>query len=888
MNGESRPEGRRRVHGDGARPRSVAALEILLADPEPTVPETAPPTTADQPRPEPGPAPEATPEVGKQPSVLPWALLALSAAPLPLAGLDLDFGVTARGGAWHAVLEWSAVCTACFAALLAALGYWARRDSLLGAFGVVLAVAASLDAAHALAAPADPGRFLPLSWAISRSCFALLLVLSAGALRWRPFLLWSLAAGGASQVIVWACAGSRGLPESRLFLLVAPALLVGAAAAFLRRNREESSRFPRVLLLSLIPQTAAELYIALGAAGPLDDFALFAHWLKLAGYLVLAAGWSWEGARLQRDQGQTLEQLQRERQERFRRTEEARPLEEDSYRLAVEGANDGHWQWDLAASRIHLSSRWKSMLGYEAGDIGTRPEDWFERVHPDDVDRLKADISAHFEQSSSHFETEHRIWHKDGSYRWVLTRGVGARDAQGRPCRVAGSLTDIAPRKDAEQRLAHEAFHDSLTGLENRTLFLSRLRHAMALAKRRRSYLFALMYLDLDRFKVVNDSLGHLAGDELLLGFARRLKTCVREADTVARLGGDEFTILLEDVRDAADAVRVAIRIEQEMKAPFHLGGQQVFTTTSIGIAMGGSDCERPEDLLRDADTALYHAKEEGRARHQIFDRAMHARAVQLLQLETELRQAVREKEFRVQYQPIISLADGRIRGFEALVRWNHPQRGLIAPAQFIPLAEETGLIVPMGEWVLRQACAQAGAWRVQFPGEPPLWVNVNLSARQFAQKDLIERIDQVLEESSLEGSCLGLEITESALMQNEATTATTLRRLRARHIQLHIDDFGTGYSSLSCLRQLPIDSLKIDCSFVGGMESDNEKLEIASTILALAHNLGKPVVAEGIETPEQLSLLRGLSCEYGQGFLFSQALEAGAAADLVAARSQW
>ncbi|MFQ5857549.1 MAG: EAL domain-containing protein [Anaerolineae bacterium] len=444
-------------------------------------------------------------------------------------------------------------------------------------------------------------------------------------------------------------------------------------------------------------------------------------------------------------------------------------------------------------------------------------------------------------------------------------------------------IRDITERKRAEEQLLHGAFHDALTGLPNRALFMDRLGRSIERAKRREDHLFAVLFLDLDRFKVVNDSLGHTIGDQLLIAMAPRLEGCVRATDTVARLGGDEFVILLEDIEAVSDATRVAGRIREVLTVPFNLDGHEMFTTASIGIVLSATSYEQPEDILRDADIAMYRAKALGKARYELFDAAMRDHVVARLRLETDLRRAIERQEFEIHYQPIVSLADGRIAGFEALLRWQHPEHGLVSPGEFIPVAEETGLIVPIDQWVLRETCGQMRAWQAQFPADPPLTISVNLSSKQFAQPDLIEQIEQVLRETGLDARSLKLEITESVIMENGESAAVMLSRLRALGVQVHMDDFGTGYSSLSYLHQFPIDTIKIDRSFIGKMGVDGNNSEIAQAIVMLARDLGMDVIAEGVETAEQLVRLRALECEYGQGYHFSKPLDSEAAGALIA-----
>src|SRR6266511_1477412 len=428
---------------------------------------------------------------------------------------------------------------------------------------------------------------------------------------------------------------------------------------------------------------------------------------------------------------------------------------------------------------------------------------------------------------------------------------------------------DISARKEAEERLLHEAFHDPLTDLANRALFLEHLKLAVERAKRPKGYLFAVLFLDLDRFKNINDSLGHTIGDQLLRAVARRLEKCLRQIDIVARFGGDEFAVLLDGIEDSSDAVRVAERIQRELRTPLSLGGHEVFISASIGIALSGRRYEHTEEIVRDADTAMYRAKALGKARHEIFDTEMHARAVAVLQLETDLRRAIERKEFCIHYQPIVSLADDKLHGFEALVRWRHPDRGLIAPKEFIAVAEETGAIVPLGRWVLREACRQMSQWHQRFPVAEGLILSVNMSGKQFAQPDLFQQVQRILGETGFNPRRLQLEITESAVIENTATVTAMLMQLRSLGIKLSMDDFGTGYSSLSYLHRFPIDTLKIDRSFISNQAEAGET-GIVRTIIMLARDLGMNVVAEGVETCEQLSYLRSLDCELGQGYYFS------------------
>lgn len=692
-----------------------------------------------------------------------------------------------------------------------------------------------------------------------------------------------------------------------------------------------------------------------------------------------------------------------------------------------EGANTKEclWRWNLKQGSIFCLSNCQTQAKCAYCAQGIHANEWFRHIHPDDVERVKAEITIHIAGVTSCFQSEYRVIQPDGSYRWIRSQGVAIRDSKGKAiylegitCDITaskaaeeknlrlaafpinnpnpvlatdqwGNITymnpaaeqllakigisdpldflpgnhaaiarrclesgqgesqievtaaervlswsyypvpelntvhlygiDITERQWAEEQLLQAALHDGLTGLPNRTLFIHRLEAAIARAKKNPSYLFAVLFLDLDRFKVVNDSLGHVLGDRFLIAIARRLETCLRPGDVIARMGGDEFTILLSSFTDISVVNRFAERILKELSQPINLNGHEVFTTASIGITIAAYSqkseipdilarpYEQPEDLLRDADLAMYRAKAEGKARYVIFDSTMHKRAVALLQMENELRRALNENgksiilpggipsqetshptSFLLYYQPIVALDTGRIAGFEALVRWIHPERGLISPSEFIPVAEESGLIVPLGNWILLEACRQLRQWQDKFPAARELTMSVNLSGKQLSQPDLLPQIDAILQQTGINAHCLKLEITESVLMDNAAAAVALLEQLRARNIGLCIDDFGTGYSSLSYLHRFPINTLKIDRSFILEMEGDNENSEIARAIVMLAHNLGMYVVAEGVETEQHLVQLWAMQCEYGQGYFFSKPLDSKAAEELIAAEPQW
>jgi diguanylate cyclase (GGDEF)-like protein/PAS domain S-box-containing protein len=564
-----------------------------------------------------------------------------------------------------------------------------------------------------------------------------------------------------------------------------------------------------------------------------------------------------------------------------KRAEAALRQSEERYALAVRGANDGIWDWDLRANRLYYSARWKAMLGWGEEGIGSTPDEWFDRVHPDDLPRVRAKVLAALEGRESHFEDEYRMRHQDGSFRWVLGRGFAVRDASGVAYRMAGAQTDVTDRRA----------YDPLTGLPNRALFVERLEGALDRARRRRGYLFAVLFLDLDRFKLINDSLGHLAGDLLLTVLAKRFSSCIRPGDVIGRFGGDEFAILLDNIADAEDGTRIAERILASVGEPIDLDGHEAALSGSIGIAFSATGYQKAEDLLRDADTAMYRAKSQGRARFEVFDEAMRARVMALLSMENDLRRALERGELQVHYQPIVSLAQGRLVGFEALVRWRHPQRGIVFPAEFIPVAEEAGLIVPIGEFVLREACRQLRLWHDDL-GSRRLSMSVNCSARQFARSDFPKAFERILGETGIDPATLKLEITESVLMEGSETVTNLFNRLKEMGVELHLDDFGTGYSSLSYLHRFPLDALKIDRSFVAKLDAPDGDLAdgpaFVRSIVALAHSRRMGVIAEGVETAEQVAHLRALDCEIGQGYFFSKAVDGAAASALVAGPVPW
>ena len=546
---------------------------------------------------------------------------------------------------------------------------------------------------------------------------------------------------------------------------------------------------------------------------------------------------------------------------------------EERYALALRAANDGIWDWNIKTNKIHYSPRWMEMLGLQEDDLSADPQEWFDLIHPDDKESFQENLNSHLNGATPHFELEYRIKHSNDEFLWVLSRGVSVMDTKGVPYRMAGSQSDITARKLVEERLAHDALHDSLTGLPNRVLFLDRLQNRVERTKRNPDHLFAVMFIDLDRFKVVNDSLGHAAGDQLLVTVATRIKQCLRPEDTVARLSGDEFAILLDSINEVRDAGQVADRIRSKLITTTVLGAIERSPTASIGIVIFDPSYPTSEELLRDADSAMYHAKSKGGNQYQIFDKSMLTSAVELIQLEGELKRAVERKEWLCYYQPIFSLVSGKPVGAEALLRWQHPFRGILLPKDFINVAEETGAIVPIGEHILRDACKQAKIWRES--QYPRFYVSVNLSARQFQDENLVNKVEKIIHEAELPGEALRLEITENIAIKNTELTKKVLEELEKLGIRTSIDDFGTGYSSLSYLKNFPLNVLKIDQSFVKDLQVNEKNKSLVVAILSMARSMGLEVVAEGVEKDEQLNFLRSQSCDNVQGFLLSHPLPA-------------
>jgi diguanylate cyclase (GGDEF)-like protein/PAS domain S-box-containing protein len=555
-----------------------------------------------------------------------------------------------------------------------------------------------------------------------------------------------------------------------------------------------------------------------------------------------------------------------------KQTEAALEQSRKRYQLAAEGANDGLWDWDLRDNTVFYSERWKAMLGYDDEQIGDEPDEWFERIHPDDREDVEAELSAHLEERNEKFESEHRVLHQDGDYRWVRVRGLAVRDEAGRVVRIAGSQTDVTERKQAEKQLRYDAFHDGLTDIPNRSLFTDRVEQLLEFQKRYDDREFSVLFLDLDRFKAINDSLGHPVGDEVLKCVTDRLRDCLRQADTIARLGGDEFGVLLSELGSEREAEQVANRLRRRIEEPFRIDDHNIYISASIGVLVNSGQYDTPEDLFRDADLAMYNAKRDKARKVVVFDSEMHSGHMEKTHLESDLRRAVEHEELSVHYQPIVDLRNERISGFEALVRWAHPEFDAIPPGEFIPIAEEAGLIVPMGRWVLRRACEQMNYWRehFSFAGSTPS-MNVNLSAPEIARQDLTSEIRDILAETGLPGEHLSIEITERLLITNPDDAGQMFDDFDDMNVQICIDDFGTGYSSLSYLRRFRTDVLKIDREFVHGLQHSQEDQEIVRAIMELARKLELKVVAEGIEAEEQLGILETLGVPFGQGFYWSR-----------------
>ena len=563
------------------------------------------------------------------------------------------------------------------------------------------------------------------------------------------------------------------------------------------------------------------------------------------------------------------------------------------FQLITENAADMIAVVDSEGRRLYNSPAYERVLGYTAAELSASSS--IDQIHPSDRERV-LQAAAKARATGEGQRLDYRMRHKDGTWRILESSASPIQNTHGEIDRLVIVNRDITERKRAEEKLAHSSFHDGLTDLPNRALFVDRLQHAVIRARRHSDYKFAVLFVDIDEFKVVNDSLGHSAGDELLIQIARRLAACFRETDTIgrsggsdsrpshdglARLGGDEFTVLIEDVFKPSDAIRVAQRIQEKLAAPFDIKSQRIVIAVSIGITSSSGSYAEAEEMLRDAEIAMYRAKRAGKARCEVFDPAMHSSAVRRLKLETDLRLGIERGEMIVYYQPIVSLTSGKIIGFEALSRWLRPE-GMVSPVEFIPVADETGLILPINKALLLEACTQLRSWQSQFDCDPPLTMSMNITPKQFALPDLAEDIGRMLEQTGVAPSSINLEIMETIAMGDADRALCVLSELKALGVHLSIDDFGTGYSSLSRLPRFPVDALKIDRVFISNMNTDHESHEIVRLIVMLAHSVGLKVVAEGTETEEQITELKRLKCEMAQGFLYSPPVDRKAAFGLL------
>lgn len=555
-----------------------------------------------------------------------------------------------------------------------------------------------------------------------------------------------------------------------------------------------------------------------------------------------------------------------------KKAEEALRQSNERFELVTRATSDAVWDWNLQTNEIWWNEGFHKLFGYRPHEVGKSLDDWAKRLHAEDTERVSRSIKRAIDSGQTNWSEEYRFRRKDGSYAFVIDRGYVVRDDNGRSVRMLGSMMDVTERKQLEDQLTHQALHDPLTKIANRALFRNRVDHALAKITRSASTL-AVLFLDLDNFKAINDSMGHAAGDKLLVLVAERLQDCLRHTDTAARLGGDEFAVLVESVHRTEEAVMIAERILDVFQQSFKIEGKEVFVGTSIGIAASADEDAGSEALLRNADLAMYLAKSQGKGKYVIFEPKMHDALMERIELEEDLRRGIEEREFTIHYQPILDLQSNKLVGMEALVRWLHPRYGLIGPLKFIPLAEETNLIVPLGKWILGEACRQVQSWRNEHRDNVDISVTVNISIRQFQQPELVDTVRKALEDSGLPPNSLILEITESFMMQDTEATIEKLQDLKDLGVRLAIDDFGTGYSSLSYLQRFPVDILKIDKSFIDKLGSGSEGNAVAKAIIMMGESLKLKTIAEGIEHAHQIVELQDLGCEAGQGFHFARPL---------------
>ena len=558
-----------------------------------------------------------------------------------------------------------------------------------------------------------------------------------------------------------------------------------------------------------------------------------------------------------------------------KKNEEALKLSQERFELVARATSDAVWDWDLSTDEIWWNEGFQKLFGYKAEDVVSEPDPWSGRIHPEDAERVVHDIHRHIDSGKTNWQDEYRFRRADGTYAFVIDRGYVVYDADTKPVRMLGSMMDVTDRKSLEDQLTHQALHDPLTKIANRALFKNRVDHALTKLTRTNSSL-AVLFLDLDNFKSINDSLGHAAGDKLLVLVAERLQECLRNADTAARLGGDEFAVLVESMYRSDEAVMIAERILTVFRQPFVIDGKEIYVSTSVGIATSSSDEVASEELLRNADLAMYMAKGQGKGRFVVFEPKMHVALMERIELEDDLRRGIEEEEFVIHYQPILDLGTDQLIGMEALVRWMHPRLGLLSPMKFIPLAEETNLIVPLGDWILREACRQMQIWHEDYEGQFDASVTVNISIRQFQKGELVELVRRALSVSGLSPRSLILEITESFMLQDTEATILKFQELKKLGVRIAIDDFGTGYSSLSYLQRFPIDILKIDKSFIDKLGNGDEGKAVARAIIMMGDSLNLKTIAEGIEHTEQIHALQKLGCDAGQGFHFAKPLTVG------------
>lgn len=572
---------------------------------------------------------------------------------------------------------------------------------------------------------------------------------------------------------------------------------------------------------------------------------------------------------------------------------------EERYALVVEGSRDGIWDWDLSTNAVYYSARWKKMIGCGDEDIGGAVETWLDRVHVEDRERVRASIHAHLEGTTSHFNVDYRILHADGSYRWMLARGVTTRDEHGRPKRMAGSQADIHDSRRVEGELRQLALYDQLTNLPNRTQLFDRTKRILRRARLRKANV-AVLHVGIDRFKKVNETLGPKVGDQLLVQVAARLLELVADLESraatsapkrtvsgsVFRAEADEFAVVLEDTRSLRDATRLASRIVKSHERPITIQGRKILLSVTIGIAVGRGKHKTADELLRDAQTAMNRGKTLGCARFEVFDRDMVETVDESLHLETELHQALEKRELQVWYQPVCVVDSRRVVGFEALARWEHPERGVITPDHFVPIAEETGMIVRMSRQMFADVFERLSTWQEQFPNRPDLAININLSPKYLLHPDLQGDLGKLLRKTGSDASRIHLEITESSFIDNPQTVVKILKDLKNWGFRIALDDFGTGYSSLSMLHSLPFDILKIDREFVSKLGEDEDVRKIVETLVSLARKLDLDIVAEGIETEQQRQELLSMRCKYGQGHLLGRPMTVEAAEELIRSSS--